>query len=222
MIKFNELRITDDGKYLLIDAEVVDTEPNISINDVLIDTQDTYKAGTPSNNNVFSQDYNNTYLNYVCTKTEEPDGIIVYEDNTKDIKLYSTRGDNNINRVHYKLSVKDLYSKFIDGDFNTCMLFIYVQIKGYPSESTPCTGDNEYILGTVVNLQPMYDIIMSDVREIENECRLPMNFINKMLAYNAIDLSIKTGNYPLAIKYWNKVFRNNTTNTETKSCNCHG
>lgn len=222
MIKFNELRITDDGKYLLIDAEVIDTEPNIRINNVLIDTQDTYKAGAPSNNTVYSQDYNDVYLNYVCGKIEEPDGAIIYEDNTKDVKLYSTKGDTTINKVQYKFSVKDLNSKFTDGDFNHCMLFVYVQVKGYPSESTPCSDDREYILGTVVNLQSMYDIIMSDVREIDDKCRLPMNFINKMLAYNAIDLSIKTGNYPLAIKYWNKVFRNNTTSTDIKSCNCHG
>lgn len=220
MIQFNELRITDDGKYLIIDAEVKSTEPNIYIDNVLIDSQDTYKAGSPSNNLLYNQEYNDTYLNYICTKTEEPEGI-TYEDNTKNIKLYSTRGDSKINKIYYKLKVTDL-TNFKDGSFNHCMLFVYVHLKGYPNEETPCGQDTEYAMGTVVNMQSLYDIIMQDVRELENECKLPMNFINKMLAYNAIDLSVKTGNYPLAIKYWNKIFRNQSTNNTINTCNCHG
>lgn len=50
MIKFNELRITDDSKYLIIDASVPDYPyyKDIYIDSICIDTQDTYKDGGPS------------------------------------------------------------------------------------------------------------------------------------------------------------------------------
>ena len=61
------------------------------------------------------------------------------------------------------------------------------------------------------------------IRQIENECEIPKNFIDSILKYKALELSVRTGNYPLAIKYWNKYFSNSNPNISTiKTCNCYG
>ena len=103
------------------------------------------------------------------------------------------------------------------------MLFVYVIASGTPSADTPCGLDNSKIMGTVVNLKYIYDNMLCYIRQIENECEVPKNFIDSILKYKALELSIRTGNYPLAIKYWNKYLSNSNPNISTiKTCNCYG
>lgn len=55
MIRFNELRITKDGKYLIIDVSVR-SQPyynDVYLDSISIDTQDTYKDGGPSSSIVY-------------------------------------------------------------------------------------------------------------------------------------------------------------------------
>lgn len=55
MVQFNELRITPDGQRLIIDASVKDLEyyTNVYLDDVLIDTQDTFVESGPSSKVVY-------------------------------------------------------------------------------------------------------------------------------------------------------------------------
>ena len=58
MIRFNELRITKDGKYLIIDVSVR-SQPyynDVYLDSISIDTQDTYKDGGPSPSIVYFKD----------------------------------------------------------------------------------------------------------------------------------------------------------------------
>jgi hypothetical protein len=50
MIDFNELRITPDGKYLIIDVSINNASyyDNVFIKHIVIDTQDTYLHTGPS------------------------------------------------------------------------------------------------------------------------------------------------------------------------------
>lgn len=50
MIKFNELKIDKEGKNLIIDVSLIDLPyfTNMYISEIIIDTQDTYKSGIPS------------------------------------------------------------------------------------------------------------------------------------------------------------------------------
>lgn len=72
----------------------------------------------------------------------------------------------------------------------------------------------------VVNLDPVYKCLMNSVKEVENTCCIPKNFVNKMLRLKAISVSMITRNYTMAIKYWKKFFID-TSSTVTK-CVCHG
>lgn len=101
------------------------------------------------------------------------------------------------------------------------MLFVYVIATGVPASNTPCGLDNNKIIGTVVNLKNIYTKAISYLREIEciDNCQIPKNLINFILEFKALELSIKTGNYLQAIKYWKKFF---TKVKVTSKCSCYG
>ena len=58
MVRFNELRITKDGKYLVIDVSVRSQSyyNDVYLDSISIDTQDTYKDGGPSSSIVYFKD----------------------------------------------------------------------------------------------------------------------------------------------------------------------
>ena len=56
MIVFNNIRISQDDKYITIDAEIENNKyyENMYIDSVIIDTQDTFSPNGPSNNPVYT------------------------------------------------------------------------------------------------------------------------------------------------------------------------
>lgn len=57
MVTFNELRITKDGKYLIIDVSIRSQSyyDKVYLDSISIDTQDTYKDGGPSSSIVYNK-----------------------------------------------------------------------------------------------------------------------------------------------------------------------
>lgn len=79
MIQFNQLEITKDRKYLIIDASVID-EPyfeNVYIDSIVIDNQDTYVANGPSSE----------------PKYIYPNEIEGLEEETKRVRIKLTKSD---------------------------------------------------------------------------------------------------------------------------------
>ncbi len=77
-------------------------------------------------------------------------------------------------------------------------------------------------MGTVINLQDAYNSMLSYIREVEKNCTIPKEFIDTILRFKAIEIGIKTGNYPLVIKYWKKYFSKIKNTSVTKNCGCYG
>lgn len=189
MIKFNELRITNDGKYLIIDASVRNTSyyDNVYIDSIYIDTQDTYKDGGPSSSVVYSNNITNA------------------------------SPDFNYKRYRWELSVGDLLPSLSNNLF-----FIYVKAKGTPKSDTPCGMDNEYTLGVTFDTCSLYNALMSYVREVNNSCDIPKNFIDLFLQFKALEISINTDHYMQAIDFYNSFIKDIKLTKSIKSCNCHG
>ena len=59
MLQFNELRITADGKHLIIDAQVQDAEyyDDVYLYAIIVDTQKTYSDAGPSSKPLFTFSY---------------------------------------------------------------------------------------------------------------------------------------------------------------------
>ena len=186
MIEFKELRVTPDGKTLIIDVAVKDLSyyDNVYIKSVTIDTQDTYSESGSSTNPLF---------HYEVASSEE---------NKKRIRL-------ELNNT-------------VLGDITGNMFFVYITVKGTPAADTACGLDNVTTLGVTAYLYPFYRSSVNYMKELENECEPSKNFIDSLLRFKAFELSIRTGHYTQAIKYWNKFFKEVKSNTVNTICRCHG
>ena len=211
MLEFRELRITPDGKHLIIDVAVQEHSyyENVFIDSIIIDTQDTYVQNGPSSKPVYQYKVEEDGVQNLYALPEECscNPILIDED-----KSYCfTYGYEEGRHVRLMLSTKDI-------TLNN-MLFVYVVAKGTPSPDTPCGLDNAIIMQTVVDLYPFYQNTLCFLKELNNSCEVPKGFTDMILRLKALELCIRTGNYSQAIKYWKKFFSNNNRVVVTTS-NC--
>lgn len=209
MIEFQELRVSPNGKRLIVDASVKNLQyyEDVYIDAIIIDTQDTYVANGPSTNPVFSYE--------VQTFDNETDS----EDNSEDTEESGEESDSEDGEKRVRL---ELDSTTLGVPLNGTLFFVYVVAKGTPSADTPCGMDNQTTMGVVSNLYPFYRTMVNHMKEVENGCEIPKGFIDSLLRFYALELSIRTGYYPLAVKYWNKFFKDTKGETIKTGCRCHG
>lgn len=219
MIKFNELRITPDGKSLIIDASIENLPyyKDVYIDSVIIDTQDTYVMSGPSNNPVFTHTMPEDHMDSIYSIPEYT-GCCPVKEEVSEANCFVE------NSLHGEKNVRlELNSTALGKSLCENMFFVYIIARGTPSADTPCGMDNSITMGIAINFYPYYRSMMYGLKDIEDNCSIPKNFINNILRFKAVELSIKTGNYSQAIKYWKKFFlgikNNNNVNT---GCNCHG
>lgn len=196
MIQFNTLKITQDGKNLVINASVKDLSyyTNVLIGSITIDNQDTYSASGPSSNPIYKHSF-------------AGEDLITGEEIT------------GLKTISITISAKEFLDN--DGDLNNDILYVYLTAVGSPSADTPCGMDNINTLGVALNLRPIYNSGMAYIKQVEQSCEIPKGFINFILEYKALDLALKTENYIQANKYWNKFFKSNDIVTlNTNSCGC--
>ena len=196
MIQFNTLKITQDGKNLIINASVKNLSyyTNVLIGSIVIDNQDTYSASGPSSNPI----YKHSFAGKDLVTNEDIVGL-------KNISI--------------TVSAKELLDN--NGDLNDDILYVYLIAVGTPSADTPCGMDNVITLGVALNLRPIYNNGINYIKQVESTCEIPKDFIDFILRYKALDLALKTENYIQANKYWNKFFKNiNVVSLNTNSCGC--
>ena len=160
--------------------------------------------------------YDNVYIKSVTVDTQD---------------TYSESGSSTNPLFHYEVaSVSEENKKRIRlelnssvlGDITGNMFFVYITVKGTPAADTPCGLDNVTTLGVTADLYPFYKSSINYMKELENECEPSKNFIDSLLRFKAFELSIRTGHYTQAIKYWNKFFKEVKSNTVNTICRCHG
>ena len=198
MIRFNELKIEDN--YIIIDVQIEEEKyfKDMYIDSIVIDTQDTFIANGPSSKAIYTKNFNTS----VDAKKED----IVY-----------TQGTDKHNRVRIYIDSKDL-----NVDIHKTMFFVYVIAGGTPAADTPCRWDENKALHTLVDTQVLYNNMIQYVKEINKDCSTPDNFINAILQFNAIDLALKTNQYPLAIELWKKFYSDIESNVVLPNCGCNG
>lgn len=216
MIIFNELRITPDGKSLIIDAEVSDLKyfKDVYIESIYIDNQDTFAyRESPSTNPVFS--YKVEDKPSVIYALPECGNCNPVKDKSDKAVCFTEDTSAGEKRVRLELNSSVL------GSLKDNMFFIFIKTSGVPSADCPCNSDKEYHLGIAAHLYPFYKSIIGYMKQLNNECDTPKAFIDAILRFKALELNIKLGHYTEAIKYWNRWFKNIKTNTITlKTCSC--
>ena len=198
MIRFNELKIEDN--YIIIDVQIEEEKyfKDMYIDSIVIDTQDTFIANGPSSKAIYTKTFN--------TDTDINKEEIIY-----------TQGTDKYNRVRIYIDGKNL-----NVDIHKTMFFVYVIAGGTPSADTPCRWDENKALHTLVDTQVLYNNMIQYVKELNKDCSTPDNFINAILQFNAIDLALKTNQYPLAIDLWKRFYSDIESNVVLPNCGCNG
>ena len=217
MLIFNELRITPDQKYLIIDVSVDNQKyyENVQIDSIIIDTQDTYIDSGPSNNPIFT--YNLTEENSNITQVYTDNYTPVLDEDTSYCYVESEEKQNK--SIRLILNYQDLNVSLQDN-----MFFFFFLATGTPSADSPCGMDNAIVKGTIINLYPIYCKTIQYLKELDDSCVVPKNFMDMIIKLKALELSIKTGNSFQAIEYWNKYFKtliNNNSTFKSKYCGCN-
>lgn len=163
--------------------------------------------------------YKNVYLDSIVIDNQDtyvgtgPSSNPVYQYSIPDVMSKLTQQYVSSKHVRLDLTPVDLP---LDG-----LLFVYVRVKGTPAPDTPCGEDNITTLGTVVNVYPFYQQAMNYIGELASNCSIPQNFTDYILKLKGLELAIRTGNYPDAIKYFNKFFKNKSDVVIRKGgCGC--
>ena len=198
MIRFNELKIEDN--YIIIDVQIEEEKyfKDMYIDSIVIDTQDTFIANGPSSKAIYTKTFN--------TNTDVNKEEIIY-----------TQGIDKYNRVRIYIDGKNL-----NVDIHKTMFFVYVIAGGTPAADTPCRWDENKALHTLVDTQVLYNNMIQYVKELNKDCSTPDNFINAILQFNAIDLALKTNQYPLAIDLWKRFYSGIESNVVLPNCGCNG
>ena len=198
MIRFNELKI--ENNYIIIDVQIEEEKyfKDMYIDSIVIDTQDTFIANGPSSKAIYTKTFN------------------IDTDINKEEIIY-TQGTDKYNRVRIYIDGKDL-----NVDIHKTMFFVYVIAGGTPAVDTPCRWDENKALHTLVDTQVLYNNMIQYVKELNKDCSTPDNFINAILQFNAIDLALKTNQYPLAIDLWKRFYSNIESNVVLPNCGCNG
>ena len=198
MIRFNELKI--ENNYIIIDVQIEEEKyfKDMYIDSIVIDTQDTFIANGPSSKAIYTKTFN--------TDTDVNKEEIVY-----------TQGTDKYNRVRIYIDGKNL-----NVDIHKTMFFVYVIAGGTPAADTPCRWDENKALHTLVDTQVLYNNMIQYVKELNKDCSTPDNFINAILQFNAIDLALKTNQYPLAIDLWKRFYSDIESNVVLPNCGCNG
>lgn len=158
--------------------------------------------------------YDNVYISKIKIDSQDtfsssgPSSSLIYESETF----------TSAKKVTLDLAAVDFTGNI---DMNKTMFFVYAEATGTPSAGTPCGFDEATSVGVTFSLCPIYNETMQYVKEVENSCILPKNFINMILQFKAIQYSINSGHFTQAIKYYNKFYKNLSVGT-TNSCGCYG
>lgn len=213
MLHFNELRITQDNKYLIIDVSIdsLNYYSDIILDSIVIDTQDTFVPNGPSNKPLYIYEIDDSLVPvYTLPEETNCNPVMVDSLNTQCF----TYGEKSKKNARIVLSMADFK---LDTENN--MFFVYARATGTPRPETPCGLDENQIMGTALNMNLIYKQSLVYMTELIRDCSIPQGFTDSILRLKAVELNIKTGNYIKAIEYWKKFFMNITINKPERRCN---
>ena len=204
MVIFSQLRISDDGKRMYVNAHVNKASyfDNIYIDSITIMTSDKVSEtapGTPTSDYIYT---------------------LRADDNTKELNLVLTASD--FTRT-WESDPKAM--AFNQSDMSNTLFFVYIKCKGTPDACTPCRLDEETTLGVVFDENILYQRVMDYTKDLVADCNVPTGFMDFILLWYAFKSAIETEHYVAAIRFFNMLFDNvrDTGNKGIiKGCGCHG
>lgn len=204
MVRFDDLSISDDGKYLYISAFVKSAEyfEDVYIDSITIMTGDKVSENTPE---IPTKDY--IYKETIDGEEKSVNWVLTASD---FIKVWET----DANAMAFKQT-----------DMRNTMFFIYIKCKGTPTANTPCNMDKEYTVGVTFDARAIYQKVMDYTKDLLKCCEVPTKFIDFILLWNALKAAVATSHYIPAVNFYNMLSDNMGTSSclaNVNTCGCHG
>ena len=196
MIVYDQLRVSDDGRQLYIDAHVTKAD---CFADVKIEKL------------------------YICLGSQVYETLTIDPESNGYIykKEYS-----DVKEIHECISIKDEDLIYNKTDFSRDLFFVYVGCNAIPEGCECFASVGKYVLGVTFDENLLYQKVMQFTKSLADDCEIPTGFMDFILLWNAFKASVETEHYIPAIKYYNMLFDVNgiggETFNHTKPCGCHG
>lgn len=188
MIQFNELRITPDSNYLIIDASI---KEDIKFENYSISHINIYQIKD-------SKSFEEEPIYYKQITTED---IIVYVNGGSKVLVHPDETvyiENGVRRIRLKLSSKDLRTSLSNNLFK-----IHIEAISEDPSDLPI---NNYAEGVAMDLYPYYKEVLKYIKNFNCSCE-NKDLINAILKLKSLEISAKTGRFEQVAYYWFKYFK---------------
>lgn len=204
MIVYDQLRVSDDGKQLYIDAHVSLAS---CFDEVTIQSL------------------------YICLGSQVYETLTI--DPESNGYIYKKEYGDDIREIHECINIDDeslIYSKT---SFSKDLFFVYIGCSAVPQGCECYTSIGKYVLGVTFDENLLYQRVMQYTKNIADDCQIPVAFTDFILLWNAFKASVETEHYIPAIKYYNMLFGmdvegnpygayDKNSGIISKPCGCHG
>jgi len=194
-VVFDQLRISDDGKNMLIDIHVnkADYFENVYLKSITIATADKVPESA-SLSSLTESDY-----------------------------IYKRTFGSGLKEASLMLSATDFNENYGGSDMGKNLFFVWVECEGNYSECTPCFAD-EPTLGVTFDGKLLYQQAMGYTKELADDCNISDGFIDFILNYSAFKAAVETDHFCDARKFYNQMFnlKSSPTRIAGRGCGCHG
>ena len=193
MVRFNELRITEDGKCLIVDCEIeqVGLYADMYIDEIRLDYyKNVDSSGIP------------TTKSYQMWKYQE--------DNPKMRGVRVSMFDSKLPELEWGTDT------FKDGLFYVTVICggdLNMTVNG---SELPCGTDNPVDTQAVIDWKGFYERGMQFVSSMygcgADKCEIPAGFEDFILLWNALKTAIAVCDWPLVAKLWDRILRSRAYN----------
>ena len=191
MVRFNELRITEDRKCLIVDCEIepIGLYANMYIDEIRLDYyKNVDSSGLP------------TTKSYLMWQHKEGDPEM------KGVRTSAKEQD--IIDAGFDIDLLD------DGLFRDGLFFVTVICSGAPSSvasTLPCGTDVDRESQAVIDWKGFYERGMQFISSMygcgADKCAIPAGFEDFVLLWNALKAAIAVCDWPMVAKLWDRITR---------------
>ena len=229
MVIYDQLRVSDDGKQLFVDAHINTVE---NFDHIYMDNITIYAAGCQSDAPPEVPSDNSSYIyrqkldgelrelhlmidELILKKAQDnvvknPDGSISIRDNTKP---YATEelGARNFSSHLFFVIIQCAEN----GEANPCFICL------------PCSMQDMNNLAVTFDENLLYQQVMDYSKELLSDCTVPQGFTDFILLWNAFKAAVETEHYIPALKFFKMLFckgrgKGRVVNGKSKGCGCRG
>jgi len=159
-----------------------------------------------------------------------------FGENERGRKVVLQYSEGELNTFHMT-DQSGLYPYSIDLHNNLVIIQVQIEYTTEYHASHTCSQAPDSLTFAVYYPCKVYNGILPSLKELEDDCNIPVNLINGLLRKKAIDTCIRSGHFDQACRYWEKFYNKCTgsfqaipnvqsTTTQTQKgrggCNCNG